>query len=238
MIKDINYIDMGAASYGFVILMLALQVSAVMDGDHPDRWSTMSIQEIDDVFDRMMPGSYEFDEAEVDFDRAILGCPGSDECLSSYYGKGRVLNDNKAVLKEEKNDSIGAIEYYKEAILYFDRALEIDPECCQCLDQKGWSLSSLEDYDAAMRMVDEAIEICPSNAHAWNNKGIYYYYLNDYQKALECFNRAIEIDPDFGDAWYDKGVVLTKLLQTDEADAAFAKATELGTSEQSTGQED
>jgi tetratricopeptide (TPR) repeat protein len=218
---------MKTAIYGSIILIIVLscwEFCRASSSDPEERWQGMNISQIDETFDKIEPGSYMFSEAEKYFDSVLERCPGSDDCLSAYYGKGRVLNDDK--------------EDYKGGFEYLDRALEIDPSCCQCLDQMGWSLFSLEDYDGAMRMVEDAIKMCPSDAHAWNNKGIYYYlHFQDYQKALECFNKAIEVDPEFGDAWWDKYKAHLKLGQKDDANAALAKATEYGTSEQSTEQE-
>lgn len=188
--------------------------------------SDISISDIDNALDELKPDSYEFNEAEAYFDKAVQECPNlpREGRVNAYYGKGRVLNDKD--------------EDYEEAIRFFDRVLEIDPSCCQCLDNKGWSLFNLENFGEAFTNADKALEICPSNAHAWNNKGIYYYiHFEDFQKALECFDKAIELDPKFGDAWWDKYKAHLMLGQNKEADAALAKASECGVSEQTTGQE-
>lgn len=219
---------MKAKRYRLMILMsifIFSRLCAAGASDPAESWGSMNISQIDEAFDLLDVGSFEFGEAEKYFDSIIQGCPGSDECASAYYGKGRVLNDDK--------------EEYKKVVWYFDKALELDPSCCQCLDQKSWSLFSLEDYDGAMQAVNDALEMCPTNAHAWNNKGIYYYlHYEDYKRALECFNTAIKLKPDFGDAWWDKYKAHLMLGQKDEADAALATAMEYGISEQGTGQEE
>jgi Flp pilus assembly protein TadD len=49
-----------------------------------------------------------------------------------------------------------------------------------------------------------------------------------YNDTIKAFDKAIEIEPQYALAWYNKGVALKLLDRTTEADAAFAKAKELG----------
>lgn len=212
----------------WIIILISWIALAIGEGDTENDWHNMSISEIDETLDQIEPGSYEFKVAEGYFDEAIKRCSCSrltrEQCANAYYGKGRVLNDDK--------------QDYRGAIGLFDRALDVNPSCCQCLDQKGWSLFNMEDFDSALATANDALEICPSNAHIWNNKGIYYYlHYKDYQKALECFNKAIEYDPKFGDAWWDKYKAHLKLGQRKEANLALIKSSECGISEQDTKQE-
>jgi tetratricopeptide (TPR) repeat protein len=214
----------------FISLLLTVLVAgttlSIAIQDESYDWQNMSIAELDETLDQIQPGSHDFEVAERYFDWAIEDGSGltDRQRLVALYGKGRVLSDND--------------EDYEGAIKYFDRALSLDPSCCQCLDQKGWAQFSLEKYESAFASVDEALKICPENAHAWNNKGIYYYLQNeDYQKALECFDKAIESDPNFGDAWYDKYKAHLKLGQNREAEVALKKSTKCGVSEQSSKQE-
>lgn len=214
----------------FKLILLTAMVPFIIflmtSGDEGYDWQNMSISELDKTLDQIQPGSHDFEVAERYFDWAIEDCSGltDEQRFLALYGKGRVLSDNN--------------EDYEGAIEYFDRALSLDPSCCQCLDQKGWAQFSLEEYEAAFASVDGALKICPENAHAWNNKGIYYYLQDeDYQKALECFDKATEADPNFGDAWYDKYKAHLKLGQNKEAEIALKKSTKCGVSEQSSKQE-
>lgn len=191
---------------------------------------------MDRALDNIQPGAIEFDEAEDYFDKIIQNCNNvtKEQCANANYGKGRILNDNK--------------EEYEEAMKYFDKAFEMNPSCCECLVQKSYSLWKLYRYKDADVCIDQALKMCPLYAHAWNNKGLFYLEGSDLPnpnpfvdsaKALEYFNRATDCDPNFGDAWYNKGLALQKLGRTDEAEAAFAKASECdyGVSEQKTGLE-
>jgi Flp pilus assembly protein TadD len=52
--------------------------------------------------------------------------------------------------------------------------------------------------------------------------------LGRYEEAVNAIEKAVEIDPNYGGGWYDKGTYLKLLGRTTEANAAFAKAKELG----------
>ena len=45
---------------------------------------------------------------------------------------------------------------------------------------------------------------------------------------IKAFDKSIGLDQQYARAWNDKGIVLKLLHRTTEADAAFAKAKELG----------
>lgn len=49
-----------------------------------------------------------------------------------------------------------------------------------------------------------------------------------YEEAIQCYDIAIMLNPNFGQAYYDKALALKALGRITEADAAFAKAKDLG----------
>jgi tetratricopeptide (TPR) repeat protein len=65
-------------------------------------------------------------------------------------------------------------------------------------------------------------------ADYWLQKGDEFYINNSYGLALRCYEKAIEINPKDAYAWNNKGNFLKELGHATEADAAFAKAIELG----------
>jgi CRISPR-associated protein Cas1 len=54
------------------------------------------------------------------------------------------------------------------------------------------------------------------------------YDQGKYDEAIKCYDEAIRLDPNLAMAWNYKGWALKALGKTTEADAAFAKAKELG----------
>jgi protein O-GlcNAc transferase len=52
--------------------------------------------------------------------------------------------------------------------------------------------------------------------------------LGKHDEAIRAYDKAIELKPDLAEAWIGKSMVLRSQERTIEADAAFAKAKELG----------
>jgi tetratricopeptide (TPR) repeat protein len=67
---------------------------------------------------------------------------------------------------------------------------------------------------------------CQKTADDWYNTGVDLYGQGKYYEAIEAYDD--HQDPNFAVAWYNKGIALKTLGRTTEADAAFAKAEELG----------
>jgi tetratricopeptide (TPR) repeat protein len=94
---------------------------------------------------------------------------------------------------------------------------------------KGRALISQGKYDEAIQAYDIAIQLRPDYAEAYYSKGVALDSQGKYDEAIQDFDKVIQLEPDFAaGAWYDKGLALKFLGRTIEANAAFAKAKELG----------
>jgi len=93
---------------------------------------------------------------------------------------------------------------------------------------KGIALDGQGRYDEAIKAYDKAIGLDRHDAKTWNNKGATFAKQGKYDDALQHFEFAIQLDPDYSMAWGNRGTALEKLGRTAEAQAAFAKAKELG----------
>ncbi|VVB68921.1 Photosystem I assembly protein Ycf3 [uncultured archaeon] len=61
----------------------------------------------------------------------------------------------------------------------------------------------------------------------WDNRGIALEHEANYSEAIQAYNKAIDIDPQDELGWNLKADLLKKLGRTTEADAVYAKITEL-----------
>ena len=147
--------------------------------------------------------------------------PGND--TDGEPGNGTIAKDTE--IKEA---------YITLVMLYGSRDLidTVDTNSARQRIIKGDHLFSQARYDEAIKAYDEAIWIDPYNVDAWNGKGNALYQQGKYKASIKAYDmvikHGIKSDPKLALAWYNKGIALKALGLTGEADAAFAKAKELG----------
>ena len=91
-----------------------------------------------------------------------------------------------------------------EAIVYFDKALEIDPKYLNALNNKAWALVKMERYEEALLFSEKglvAVSNTPNNIHTM---GYILLKLKQYQDAIKWFDKALAIDPNHKDIIKDR----------------------------------
>ena len=106
--------------------------------------------------------------------------------------------------KGYNSDEIGE---YDNAILYYQKAIEINPDYAFAYINMGLAYGNKSNYDKAIECYQKAIEINPEYAEAYYKMGVAYVDKGNYDKAIECFQKAIEINPDDADAYYNMGII-------------------------------
>ena len=90
-----------------------------------------------------------------------------------------------------EGNALSNLGRYEEAIVAYDKALEINPQYSDAWNNKGIALSYLNRYEEASEACNKAIEIDPQNSNAWNNKGNILKILGRYGEAIEAFDKAL-----------------------------------------------
>ena len=119
---------------------------------------------------------------------------------------------------------LGEGGHYREALLFFEKALKIDPKYAPAWNNKGAALYNLGRYEEAITCYEKALEIDPNYTQAWNNKGVALNGLGRYEEAITCCDRAMELDPKYASALSNKGWALNDLGRYDEAITCCEKA--------------
>jgi tetratricopeptide (TPR) repeat protein len=96
---------------------------------------------------------------------------------------------NSAVLG--KSHAHMGLGNYKEAIPYFDKALEIDRSNKYALNAKGFTLGGVGNYIEAIEYFDKALAIDPHYELALYNKGVTLDSLGNYTQAKQSFDKAL-----------------------------------------------
>ena len=119
-----------------------------------------------------------------------------------WYGMGNVR------AKEGDNE---------DALIAYDKALEVDPNHVSAWNNKGIILSRLEKFEEAIECYDKAIEIEPQYANAWYNKAnalrnfgqsLVDKANDDRTNAPKMINKSIGLF-DLAEKCYDKGDIIS-----------------------------
>jgi len=106
---------------------------------------------------------------------------------------------------EEYFDKGYAASDPKDKVLWYTKAIELDPEYALAYNNRGLAKYYLKDYASTIKDYDRAIELNPEDAIAYNNRGIAKRKLKDYASAIKDYNRAIELDPEYAIAYNNRG---------------------------------
>jgi len=120
-----------------------------------------------------------------------------------------------------KGASLGTLGKDQEAIVCYNKALELNPGYAEAWNNKGIVLGSLGKPQEAFACYDKALEINPKLANAWYNKGVALGGLGKPQDEIACYDKALEINPRDAEAWYYKGLALQKIGKLQAAIEAF-----------------
>lgn len=77
----------------------------------------------------------------------------------------------------------------RKAMICFEKALEINPECAQALTEKGKLLMEKNQFNRALDCFEKALEIKPEYHFAWHAKGLALSDLEQFKESTECFEK-------------------------------------------------
>lgn len=149
-------------------------------------------------------------------------------------GRSDVLLDNLIGLSRNITHSVflwtmmglafTELRRFDDAITVFNRALELEPENADILNNIGNALQSHGDVNAAIDAYQRAAKIKPNNAEAYRNMGIAHQKLGWFKDALVFYELAVSFKPDYAACYNDIGNVLQLLGRRVEAVEAYKKA--------------
>ena len=135
---------------------------------------------------------------------------------------------------------------YKEAIIDYDKAIQLKPsehkphsnegniisllledtkfDEAEVYINRGVAKSQLGKHEGALADYDEAIRLKPNYAEAYNNRGQTNTLLGNHQDSLTDYNEAIRLKPDYAEAYYNRGTTKVILGRYAEAIADLNEA--------------
>ena len=105
-------------------------------------------------------------------------------------------SENDKTLLHDKGVELLQLGKSEEAISYFDKVLEIDPNDLKALNNKGAALGNLGKSEEAISYFDKVLEIDPNHIDALNNKGSVLTLQGKYYEATMYFTKVLTLEPD------------------------------------------
>lgn len=97
-------------------------------------------------------------------------------------------------IKKKGNEFMGVAKY-KEAIVCYTKAIEMDPENHIFFCNRAAAYTHLKDYRNSVLDCERAIAINPNYSKAYSRLGTSLFYQGNYQRAVDAFTKACELDP-------------------------------------------
>src|SRR6266566_690880 len=92
-----------------------------------------------------------------------------------------------APIYDKRGRAYSSLKNYQQAIVDFDRAVELDPNSSYVYRGRGWVYYDLKEYQQAIVDFNHALELDPNTSDVYRSRGWVYYELKDYQQAIVDF---------------------------------------------------
>ncbi|UCD94755.1 MAG: tetratricopeptide repeat protein [Candidatus Zixiibacteriota bacterium] len=86
---------------------------------------------------------------------------------------------------------------YDSAVIYFSRALELDPLYKEVYNHLAYTYSAAGNFEMALGAIDKYAEIAPDEANPYDSKGDLYAANGMLDNAVQSYRMALKIKPDF-----------------------------------------
>ncbi len=112
----------------------------------------------------------------------------------------------------------------KQALNYFDRALDINAEDHILLNNMAFCLERLGRHGQALKCYEKALALEPDSLTYLNNQGLCLLRLQQWDRACECLEEVTRRDPGNGIAWCGLAAISLARGSFDEALNFYNKA--------------
>ncbi len=107
------------------------------------------------------------------------------------------------------------------ALASLDRALALQPDSAEALNNRGSLLQALKRTTEALDSFDRALRIRPDYAEALNNRGTALRQLKRFDEALESADRSLRVRPGDVQTLHNRALALKEIGRLDEALRVF-----------------
>jgi len=133
----------------------------------------------------------------------------------------------KAVNLQKEIEGKENLSELEKVILYYSRAIEINPKYADAYYNRGKAYRRKGDLDQAISDYSQAILLNQKDAEAYNNRGLAYADKGDLDQAISDFNQAILLNPKNAEAYYNKACFYSLIRNKEKALSNLNKAIQL-----------
>lgn len=139
-------------------------------------------------------------------------CPTRNEAARELYNKG--------LESTGKGDLESAVNEYA-------RAIELDANYCDAMDNLGQLLRRQGKVDEAIYWYKRSVGVLPSNRSAHTNLAVAYLYQGKKDDAVSEYRILLKMNPDDPEGYYGLGTVYLAMGEPNVASEHFKKAEQL-----------
>jgi len=153
----------------------------------------------------------------------------TEEILNMYYYFQILESSSGATASIYSNLGTSYLDFgdIDQAIYYFNKAIQIDPNFAQAYYNRGTFYDNQGNSSQAISDFTKAIEINPRSANVYYNRGVLYYKQGNSSQAISDFTKAIEINPRSANAYYNRGIAYSERGNFEQAISDYTKAMEI-----------
>ena len=119
------------------------------------------------------------------------------------------------------------LKNYEEAIKYFNKVIELNPNNEKAYFNRGLSKAYLQIYEESLKDFDISIKLNPNIDKTYLEKSNVLLDINKYEDAIENLNKAIALNQNNSYAYFNRGIAKSNLERYKEAMEDYNKAIKL-----------
>ncbi|GBB89489.1 hypothetical protein RclHR1_01620001 [Rhizophagus clarus] len=110
--------------------------------------------------------------------------------LDSYLN----INNEDSLILCYYGEILNKLGRYNEAIEYFKRAYDVDPENVHNLSRRAITYHMLGKYDEALLDLNKALQLNQSCSLAYHYRGLTFYSMKNINKSISDFEKCVQLD--------------------------------------------
>lgn len=118
-------------------------------------------------------------------------------------------------------------EQFEEALEFFDRVLEMNPENADAWNNKGVALYWMGRPEEALQCYDQSLKADPGNLEALRNRAFVLRAMERFEEAIETYDQIVTIEPEASD-FRNLATALVGMGMLEEALGALIEAANMG----------